>query len=43
MTVYLFLGDDEERKAHSVEKLREGRTTETYEASETAPETVVSA
>ena len=43
MTVYLLLGDDEERKAHSVEKLREGRTTETYEASETAPETVVSA
>ena len=43
MTVYLLLGDDEERKARSVEKLREGRTVEGYDASETGPESVVSA
>jgi len=43
MTVYLLLGDDEERKARGVEKLREGRTVEAYVASETGPETLVSA
>src|ERR687889_457847 len=43
MTVYLLLGDDEERKSRGVEKLRAGRTVETYDASVTAPETLVSA
>lgn len=37
------LGDDEERKARSVEKLRAGREAEVYEASEASPEAVVSA
>jgi DNA polymerase-3 subunit delta len=43
MTVYLLLGDDEERKFRGVEKLRAGRTVEAYDASETGPETLVSA
>ena len=43
MSVYLLLGDDEERKARGVEKLRKGRAVEAYEAAETSPETVVSA
>jgi DNA polymerase III subunit delta len=43
MTVYLLLGDDEERKSRGVEKLRAGRTLEAYDASETSPETLVSA
>jgi DNA polymerase III subunit delta len=43
MTVYLLLGDDEERKSRGVEKLRAGRTVEAYEASATSPETLVSA
>lgn len=43
MSVYLLLGDDEERKARSVEKLRTGREAEVYEASESSPEAVVSA
>ena len=43
MTVYLLLGDDEERKSRGVEKLRTGRTVEAYDASETSPETLVSA
>src|SRR5215210_7889425 len=43
MTVYLLLGDDEERKARGVEKLRAGRTVEAYDASTTGPESVVSA
>jgi DNA polymerase III subunit delta len=43
MTVYLLLGDDEERKARGVDKLRKGRTIEAYDASETSPENVVSA
>ncbi len=43
MAIYLLLGDDEERKARGVEKLREGRAAETYDAAETSPETVVSA
>jgi DNA polymerase-3 subunit delta len=40
---YLLLGDDEERKARGVGKLRRGRDAESYDASETAPEAVVSA
>ena len=43
MTVYLLLGDDEEKKSRSVEKLRAGRTVEAYDASATGPETLVSA
>src|SRR5215210_2321671 len=43
MTVYLLLGDDEERKSRGIEKLRAGRTVEAYEASATSPETLVSA
>src|SRR5918998_5615694 len=43
MTVYLLLGDDEERKTRSVEKLRSDRAAETYDAAETDPEAVVSA
>ena len=43
MTVYLLLGDDEERKTRGVEKLRKDRAAETYDAAETGPETVVSA
>jgi DNA polymerase III subunit delta len=41
--VYLLLGDDEERKARGVERLRRGRQVEAYDASETGPEAVVSA
>jgi DNA polymerase-3 subunit delta len=43
MGVYLLLGDDEERKARGVERLRRGRAAESYDASETGPEAVVSA
>jgi len=43
MTVYLLLGDDEERKSRGVEKLRAERMVEAYEASEISPETLVSA
>jgi DNA polymerase III subunit delta len=43
MTIYLLLGDDEERKSRGVEKLRAGRSVEAYDASETSPETLVSA
>src|SRR5215213_441740 len=43
MTVYLLLGDDEERKARGVEKLRKGRTLEAYDASATGPDSVLSA
>ena len=43
MAVYLLLGDDEERKARGVEKLRRGRDVESYDASEACPEAVVSA
>jgi DNA polymerase III subunit delta len=43
MTVYLLLGDDEERKTRGVEKLHKDRAVETYDAAETAPETIVSA
>jgi DNA polymerase-3 subunit delta len=41
--VYLLLGDDEERKARGVEKLRGGRPVEAYDASETGSEAVVAA
>jgi DNA polymerase-3 subunit delta len=41
--IYLLLGDDEERKARGVEKLRGGRSVEAYDASETNPEVAVSA
>ena len=43
MPVYLLLGDDEDRKARGVEKLRRGRAVEAYDAAETSPDTVVSA
>jgi DNA polymerase-3 subunit delta len=43
MTVYLLLGDDEERKKRGVKKLRKDRIAEIYDAGETGPETVVSA
>jgi len=43
MSVYLLLGDDEERKARGVEKLRGDRATGAYDAAETSPETVVAA
>ena len=43
MTVYLLLGDDEERKSRGVDKLRAGRTPEAYDASAIGPETLVSA
>ena len=43
MGVYLLLGDDEERRARGVERLRRGRAAESYDASETGPEAVVSA
>ena len=43
MTVYLLLGDDEERKSRGVEKLRGGRAVEAYDASAIGPETLVSA
>ena len=43
MTVYLLLGDDEERKSRGVEKLRAGRAVDAYDASEISPETLVSA
>ena len=42
MPVYLLLGDDEERKARGVEKLRDARAAEAHDAAETSPETVVS-
>lgn len=43
MAVYLLLGDDEERKSRGVERLRRGRTADTYDAANTSPESVVSA
>jgi len=43
VTVYLLLGDDEERKSRGVERLRAGRTVEVHDAAATGPETVVSA
>jgi DNA polymerase-3 subunit delta len=41
--VYLLLGDDEERKTRGVERLRNDRATEIYDAAETSPEAVISA
>jgi DNA polymerase-3 subunit delta len=41
--VYLLLGDDEERKARGVERLRGDRAVEAFDASETGPEAVVAA
>ncbi|MCA1688068.1 MAG: DNA polymerase III subunit delta [Actinobacteria bacterium] len=43
MGIYLLLGDDEERKARGVERLRGDRQVEAYDASETSSEAVVSA
>lgn len=44
MAFYLILGDDEERKARGVEKLRRGRATDAYDAAAGAsPEEVISA
>ena len=43
MGVYLLLGDDEERKARGVEKLRRGRAAESFDASAASPQVVVSA
>ena len=43
MGIYLLLGDDEERKARGVERLRGGRTVDAFDASETSPEAVVGA
>lgn len=43
MGVYLLLGDDEERKARGVEKLRRGRAVEAFDASAATPQAVVSA
>ncbi len=43
MAIYLLLGDDEERKARSVEKLRKGRSVDAYDAAESNPEAVISA
>ncbi len=43
MTVYLLLGDDEERKARGVERLRRDRNAETFDAADSTPEAVVSA
>ncbi len=43
MAVYLLLGDDDERKSRSVQKLRGDRAVEAYDASEANPEAVVRA
>ena len=43
MGVYLLLGDDEERKARGVEKLRRGRAVEAFDASVATPQAAVSA
>jgi DNA polymerase-3 subunit delta len=43
MGVYLLLGDDEERKARSVEMLRKSRPADIYDAAETSPEAIISA
>ncbi len=43
MPIYLLLGDDEERKARGVEKLRKGRAAQAYDAAGTSPEAIVSA
>jgi DNA polymerase III subunit delta len=43
VAVYLLLGDDEDRKARGVEKLRKGRTVEGFDASATGPDSLISA
>ena len=43
MAVFLLLGDDEERKARGVEKLRGDRQPDAYDAYDASPEEVVSA
>jgi DNA polymerase-3 subunit delta len=43
MAVYLLLGDDEERKARGVQRLRGDRPVEVYDAAEIGPESIVSA
>jgi DNA polymerase III subunit delta len=43
VSVYLLLGDDEERKGRSVDKLRGDRTAEAFDAADASPEAVVSA
>ena len=43
VSFYLLLGDDEERKSRGVDKLRRDRELESFDASETSPEAVVSA
>ena len=43
MAVYLLLGDDEERKARGIDKIRKGRAVEAYDAADASPEAVVSA
>jgi DNA polymerase-3 subunit delta len=43
MGVFLLLGDDQERKARGVERLRRGRDGEVFDAAEVSPEAVVSA
>ena len=43
MSVYLLLGDDEERKKRGVERLRNSRAADAYDAAETSPEATVSA
>lgn len=43
MTVYLLLGNDEERKKRSVEKLRRDRDVDAYDAADAKPEEVISA
>ncbi len=43
MGIYLLLGDDEERKARSVEMLRKSRPADIYDAAETPPEAIISA
>lgn len=43
MSVYLLLGDDEERKSRGVDKLRKDRNAETFDAADTNPEAVISA
>src|SRR5687768_17132877 len=42
MAVYLLLGDDEERKARGVQRLRGDRPVEVYDAAEIGPESIVS-
>jgi DNA polymerase III subunit delta len=43
VSVYLLLGDDEERKKRGVERLRKGRAADSFDAADTSPEAVVSA